>query len=108
MKTLCVGLLLSVALCGCNAAKQAASTPAPTPTTPTPALTISLVGNWTGNIYGNNVDTPIPFSLDVVTSADGSIYFSVAGCDFGTNLTIVSGTNGQFTAGRTARYCLFV
>jgi hypothetical protein len=42
MKTPFVALLLSVVLCGCNAAKQSASTPTPTLT--------PVVGTWTINM----------------------------------------------------------
>ena len=47
MKKLCIALLLSVVMCGCNATKQAAPTPTPKPT-PAPSTSMAS-GTWTLN-----------------------------------------------------------
>jgi len=66
MKTLCIALLSSVLLCGCNAAKQTSSTPAPTPTpTAIPVIAPSWMAvEYSGSFNGTNFIGQQRFGFD--------------------------------------------
>lgn len=82
MKTLCITLLLSTLLCGCNAAKQSASTPPPPPPpATTPVWTLTMTENDSVNMLDSTYTYTVTFVSSPCTATVGDQPYYASGSD---------------------------
>lgn len=93
-----VTLSMALLACGNRPQQQTTGSTGSTGSTPT---TYSLVGSWSGDIAPGTgfSGSSIPITYNFISNTAGTAYFTWgSSCNLTTDLTVTTGTDGQFVA----------